>query len=1450
MRKLYLCMMLVLTSVLVNAQTLTIGNGTTASAQSPWDPWYGYSYTQTIYLGSEINGQGNITSISYYYAGTTLANNQDIKVYMGVVSRSSFTSTTNWEPLASLTLVYDGTVGSPSLPGWVTITLTTPFAYNSANGNLLIAVDENTSSYDGSSSTRFRSTAIGTNRSLYYASDGTNPNPSSPPSGTRSNFVGNIQIDGLVLGCQPPSALSAFGITTDSAHITWDAASGGPTAASYDWEVRTGGVPGSGSQTGLITAGNTSGDTVVVGSLTPITTYTFYARSRCGTDSSGWTSFTFTTLCATIVAPTAAPESFTTVPPNACWTRASGLLGSPTTFTSTTSTWTVDDFANVPAKGTSARVEIWTTTIDEWLITPSYNLGTAGNMQMEFDMALTVYNTTAASTLGSDDKFAVLISTDNGDTWSAANILREWNNGSTISNTGEHVIIDLSTYTGVVKFAFYGESTVSGGDVNVYIDNFEVKVIPACAEPLGIFADNITTTGATINWTASTSPSATYQLYYSSSNVAPADTATPMVTGVAGTSTNITGLNPQTTYYVWVRSNCGATGNSEWSSSASFITLCVPVTSFSQNFDGVATPGLPTCWGKILRGATIPAAADVTTTTTNYSAPNSAYLYNSSATATDDIILVSPQLSNVGAGTHRLRFYARNGTASQDLEIGTLSDNTASATFTLYQTVDLTTTWAEYTVDFTGYGGPDQYIGFRRLSTSTFTSVYMDNIVWEQIPSCLPPTDLQASNATTTTATLNWNPSATPGMGYQVYYSTSSTAPLDTTAAMMNGVIPPSADLTGLTPGSVYYVWVRTNCGSDTSAWSASTNFTTLCAPITTPSAPETFATYLPSICWREAQGPVTGPLTGTSSGWIGDDYGNVAAKGRAARMNIYTTAQDEWLVSPQYDLGTSGTMQLQFDLIFTGYDVSSPGSMDPDDKFIVLLSTDDGATWTALREWNNTTPISTLGQQVALPLNGYTGLVRFGFYAESTVAGADNDVMIDNVAVQPIPACVAPTIAQASNVTINSATIEWTASISNPTNYQIYYSTSSAAPDSATTPMQSGIAALQANLTNLASGTTYYVWVRSNCAGSVSNWSGLYSFNTPCVVVSTFPYNQGVEGGSLPPCFSNETVSGSANWTFVSQNGNNTITPRTGNYMAEFRTGTTGNATKLVLPVFDLTSLTNPELSFYMANVNWVGDIDELRVFYKSSAGGSWTQIGPDYTSENTSWTEIRLPLPNPSSTYYIAFEATSNWARGLNIDDVRVGEGTPMPVTLSSFNGERAGKINRLTWTTATESNNKGFELERSADGRIFNAIAFVKTKAENGNSTAALSYLYHDERPLAGGNYYRLKQVDNDGRSTYSSVVYLKGDKADAVQFTILYPNPAKDVLTIGVAAPASEKVVLLVTDITGKVVLQQAAQLVAGDNQVSVQINRLASGTYLLKAVCANGCQSAVEKFVKH
>ena len=190
-----------------------------------------------------------------------------------------------------------------------------------------------------------------------------------------------------------------------------------------------------------------------------------------------------------------------------------------------------------------------------------------------------------------------------------------------------------------------------------------------------------------------------------------------------------------------------------------------------------------------------------------------------------------------------------------------------------------------------------------------------------------------------------------------------------------------------------------------------------------------------------------------------------------------------------------------------------------------------------------------------------------------------------------------------------------------------------------------------------------------------------------------------------------------------------------------------------------------------------------------------------------------------------------------------------TPTPVTLFGFRGEKQSGINKLYWNTSSEVNNKGFELQRSADGVNFSSLGFIATKAINGNSNSNLSYSYDDVKPLLGNGYYRLKQIDADGKSSYSTIVLLKGDKQNNITITGIYPNPVRDKLNIIITTPTKEEVTMVVSDMSGKVLLQQRGIISTGDNAMQINTQTLATGTYVLKLRCANGCEAAVQKFVK-
>jgi|GEM_PF-2157732 len=196
-----------------------------------------------------------------------------------------------------------------------------------------------------------------------------------------------------------------------------------------------------------------------------------------------------------------------------------------------------------------------------------------------------------------------------------------------------------------------------------------------------------------------------------------------------------------------------------------------------------------------------------------------------------------------------------------------------------------------------------------------------------------------------------------------------------------------------------------------------------------------------------------------------------------------------------------------------------------------------------------------------------------------------------------------------------------------------------------------------------------------------------------------------------------------------------------------------------------------------------------------------------------------------------------------------VTVTNDCTVPVRLLSFKGERKGSNNDLTWITTTELNNKGFELQRSADGVNFSALGFVASKAENGTSNSNITYTFSDTKALAGNNYYRLKQIDKDSKAEYSNIVFLKGDKLNALLISVIYPNPVQDKLNVIIASPKADKLTLIVSDVTGKIVSKQSVSAVAGDNKYEVNVHMLNSGNYIIKAICNEGCETVVSKFTK-
>lgn len=246
------------------------------------------------------------------------------------------------------------------------------------------------------------------------------------------------------------------------------------------------------------------------------------------------------------------------------------------------------------------------------------------------------------------------------------------------------------------------------------------------------------------------------------------------------------------------------------------------------------------------------------------------------------------------------------------------------------------------------------------------------------------------------------------------------------------------------------------------------------------------------------------------------------------------------------------------------------------------------------------------------------------------------------------------------------------------------------------------------------------------------------------------------------------------------------------------------------------------------------------------SGSPGSFTSIACADQGAEGQQEILTLPDVTAGKTYYFRVYGFGN--AGKDGSFTLAASGITLPVSITSFKGERNGFRNVLSWTTLSEQNSKGFELQRSVNGRDFVTLAFIVSKAPGGNSTATLNYVFNDLKPFTANCYYRLKQVDKDGRSKISDIILLKGTRANVFALSNVYPNPAKSIINIILTASADNKADIIITDIAGKPIMRQAAQLAAGNNNLSLDVNKLPAGSYIIRAMCANG-ETALSKFVK-
>ena len=345
-------------------------------------------------------------------------------------------------------------------------------------------------------------------------------------------------------------------------------------------------------------------------------------------------------------------------------------------------------------------------------------------------------------------------------------------------------------------------------------------------------------------------------------------------------------------------------------------------------------------------------------------------------------------------------------------------------------------------------------------------------------------------------------------------------------------------------------------------------------------------------------------------------------------------------------------------------------GSVTPNN-----LATNYHFEWgTSVSYGNNTSTLSAGSGNSAVAVNAaLTGLISGTTY-HCRVAATNNDGTSYGNDISFTPGAAIVTTTAASSVTSNSAIsggnvvsdgglpvtvrgVCW-ALIPNPTISGNHTSDGT------------GTGSYASTITGLLSVSLYHVRAyATNASGTV--YGDDVTFTTTCGAISSFPWNEGFEGGDLiPSCWSQEQVNSSGlNWSFLTGNGgSNPATAHGGVYNACLvDLNATDNITRLITPRLNLALVTTPQLKFWHTQEVWNGNQDVLEVYYKTSLGGTWTLLA-SYTASVAAWTQRTISLPNVSGDYYIAFQGNAKYGHGICIDDVQVSSSCARTSTVTN--------------------------------------------------------------------------------------------------------------------------------------------------------------------------------------
>ena len=1071
---------------------IELNNGTTTTTYFPTYTLYDYSYTQQLFTASELNGATSLQSVKFYQT-SSLTMTRDLDIYLAETSQSSLSSSTAI-PYSNLTLVYSDEYTFVS--GENTIVFDTPFDYDGTS-NLVLVVDDNTGDYTSTITFRGHSAS---GKAIYKYQDGTDILPSGSisfsTSSTRCDVVFGAVCD-TVTTCVAPNVI-VTSVEPNQVDIIWAAGNEETT-----WDVA---YMAAGDTAWTVVVEDTVGTAYSFANLTPATDYSFRVIANCDATNTAERIVNVLTPCLSI---NEYPffEGFDTWTASStadlndvCWKRLHNYTSGSTQYPYVSTSYSLSTNKSMYFYGATSTYSA--------LILPKFSLP-VDTLQVTFGLYKT--SSTATYTL----QVGVMTDPTDISTFTpvaeyAPENVSQW----------EMFEIPLSSYRGEDGHIAFVAAT--GATRYMYLDNVEVNPIPTCPRPSNVQVPtaSITTTSAVVTWTDTNA--ASWIIEYGPRGFAQ---GTGTFDVASSNTYTIQGLNNSTYYDVYVYGLCSDTDTSLSSFVRSFATNCAVISNlpFTQDFTGYATgtgsaiPHYPLCWtGGSNYSTSYPYFNTVSNDVAEYlycyasSAANSGNMYTYIAMPAIDS--TQYQITDM-----MVSFRAKAGTIStyydQRLYVGVSTDPNDPSTFVAIDTLDLnaSTNWVSFDeLDFSSYTGSGKYVTFlvrpvilpNNSGTYAYSSIYVDDIELDLIPTCRRPMDIHVTSATSTSLTLAWT-ERNNATSWEIEYGPAGFA-LGTGTTVTANSNPYT--IAGLTSNTEYDFYITSLCSTtDHSRPARVCTFSTSQVPATIPYSYD-FETEGEWANWGTVSNNTVNWFRGTATAAQGSRSMYVSANNgtsNTTQMAVVNTAAYR-----DFDFGTTDT---NFTVSFKAKAGGSPEAaydglmiflVDPA-QAVVPSSAAITSPWGSVNSLYRigTVRMDTVFSEYTVELDTISGIQRLAFfYFNQNTSFIGGPAAVDDINVT-ITSCPRPNSFRITNLDATTADFAWNGTASG---YYFYY-TDGTRLDSIYTTSNS------LTLTGLTPNTQYACAVKSVCGTEMSIYSDQLNFATP-QILAQLPYFCGFE--------------------------------------------------------------------------------------------------------------------------------------------------------------------------------------------------------------------------------------------------------------------------------------------------------------------------------------------------